>query len=62
MTVKAALELARGLVRPVATLSLVGTLIWLSIYDKTVPEPLASLTVAALSFWFGQRRANGKPE
>ena len=50
------MDLVRALVRPVVTVSLVATLIALSLLGREVPEPLASLTVAVVSFWFGSRR------
>jgi 4-hydroxybenzoate polyprenyltransferase len=62
MNVKDTLILIRGLVRPISTLALLGAMIGLSVADKFVPEPLASLTVAVIAFWFGSRQTPGKPE
>jgi hypothetical protein len=55
MNVSELLKLVQGLVRPLVTLGLTATLVALAFLDHPVKEPLSTLTVAAISFWFGAR-------
>jgi hypothetical protein len=40
---------------------LVGTVCYMSIVGKAVEEPLYSLSIAALGFYFGQIKPRGQP-
>lgn len=48
-------EIAKGIVRPLCTVVLVGVYCFLAVTGQGKPDLIKDITVMALSFWFATR-------
>lgn len=57
MQITSALDLLRGVVRPLVTLALVACVIYCIWMGQDIPTELHQLNIISLGFWYGERAA-----